>query len=248
MEIKNKTVLITGSSSGIGRACALEFAKQGANVIINCSKSIRKAKQTLEEIEKLSANCLFVQADVSVQKQVDQLFKKAIQRFGTINILVNNVSKQGPSDFFKAKNEIWKQFFQESLMSAVMCSKKFVSLNKEKKNKKIINVSSIFGLFDYGSKNFIPYSCAKAALNSLTKNLAKLVAPNILVNAVAPGYTRTPYWDNVSQKVIRACANEKLIKRLIKPEEIADAVVFLSKNDAITGQILLVDGGLSLSR
>lgn len=248
MEIKDEVVLITGSSQGIGKACALQFAKEGAKVIINCKKSIKNAEKTLKEIENLGVACSFIQADVSVQKDVNKLFKKAIQKFGKIDILVNNVSRQGASDFTKVSNKIWEEFYRETLLSAVMCCKKFISLNKNKKNKKIVNVSSIYGFFDFGSKNFMPYSAAKAAINSFTKNLAKLVAPNILVNAVAPGYTRTPYWDDVSQKDIKACASEKLIKRLIKPEEIADAVVFLAKSDAITGQIILVDGGLSLNR
>jgi len=93
----------------------------------------------------------------------------------------------------------------------------------------------------------MPYSAAKAALNNFTKNLAREVAPGTLVNAIAPGYVRTPMWDDADEKSIKACESETLIKRMILPEEIADAVLFLLKNDAMTGQVILVDGGLSLT-
>jgi len=246
MSLKNKFAIVTGSSSGIGRAIAIRLAKEGCKVVVNCKDSIDKAEKVVEEIKGNDSESTFIRADVSKQEDVKQLFKEALDAFGSVDILINNASKQGSSEFWDDKDDEWEQHFRNDFMSAVMCSREFLKINKGKKVKKIVNISSIFGCGDHSNASFMPYSAAKAALNNFTKNLAREVAPNTLVNTIAPGYVRTPMWDNVDEKSIKACENETLIKRMILPEEIADAVRFLLSNDAMTGQVILVDGGLSL--
>jgi NAD(P)-dependent dehydrogenase (short-subunit alcohol dehydrogenase family) len=245
MELKNKVAIVTGSSSGIGKAIALELAKCGCKVVVNCRKSEKKAAEIVTEIVNNGGEAIFIKADVSKKEEVEKLFSKTIEKFGEVDILINNASKQGGSEFLPTDNNEWLEHFNNDFLSAVMCSQEFMKL-KTKNIRKIVNISSLYGFGEFSCSSFMPYSAAKAALNNFTQNLAKLVAPEILVNTVAPGYVLTPHWNKVSEESIKSCENSTLIKRMIKPEEIADTTKFLIENDAITGQIIVVDGGLSL--
>lgn len=245
MDLTNKVALITGSSKGIGAATALAFADNNSKVVINCKESLDEARQIEEKIKAAGKEALVVQADVSKKDEVKKLFDTTIEYFGTVDILVNNASKQGGGDLIETDESLWQEHFQQDLLSTVMCSKAFVKLNKGKTEKKIVNISSLYGLFDECDPGYMQYGAAKAGVISFTKNLAKLVAPEILVNVIAPGYVLTSHWDTISDEIKKSCAQEPLIKRFIKPEEIADTVLFLAGNDAITGQIIVVDGGLT---
>jgi NAD(P)-dependent dehydrogenase (short-subunit alcohol dehydrogenase family) len=245
MELKNKVAIVTGSSSGIGEAIALELAQIGCKVVVNCRNSEKEAERIVTEIRDNGGEAIFIKADVSKKEEVEKLFSKTIEKFGAVDILINNASKQGGSDFLTTDNNEWLEHFNNDFLSAVMCSQEFVKL-KTKTLRKIVNISSLYGFGEFSCSSFMPYSAAKAALNNFTQNLAKLVAPDVLVNTVAPGYTLTPHWNSLSEDVIKSCVKSTLIKRMIKPEEIADAVKFLIENDAITGQTVMIDGGLSL--
>jgi 3-oxoacyl-[acyl-carrier protein] reductase len=244
MNLQNKVAIVTGSSRGIGRAIIIALAQKGVNVVINHRNSKAAAEQVEKEASKYGVKTLVVQADVSVQSEVEMLFNTVIEKFGAVDILVNSASKQGSNDFHEKDMVIWQKHFQEDLMPSVMCSQKFFDLNKGSSEKKIVNISSILGIENKSSGGFTAYSAAKSGVNNLTSNLARLGSPSIQVNCIAPGYTLTPFWDSVPADIIQACANETLIKRMIQPEEIAHAVIFLCENDAMTGQIISVDGGV----
>jgi 3-oxoacyl-[acyl-carrier protein] reductase len=244
MEIKDKIAVVTGSSRGIGKAILLSLAKKGAKVVINYRENELEALKVVKEIEDLGVEYKLIKADVGTQEGVDQLFDEAFKAFGHVDILINNASSQGGNDFKDESNDIWEKHFKNDFLSALMCSRKFVKNSKQQ--GKIINISSVYGIGEKSSMSFMAYSAAKAAINNFTVNLAKKASPTIQVNAIAPGYTITDIWNGTSDEDFEACAKETLIKRMIKPDEIAHTAIFLCENDAITGQILVVDGGLGI--
>ncbi len=242
MELRDKIILVTGSSSGIGRAIAIECAQAGAITLIHYRKNQVGAKETLKQINKYSQGKIY-QADLSISSEATKLFENLQKDFKLIDALVNNAgeSRGGSLDNIP----MWEHQLQNILMSMVYTTNEFLKLQNQASLRKIINISSIYGDLNMGNPEFIQYSGAKAAVNSLTYNLAKKLAPQILVNAVAPGYTWTPPW-GASQAAFKDEINLTRIKRFITPEEIATTVVGLLGNDAITGEIIRVDGGLHL--
>ncbi len=241
MELKRKIALVTGASKGIGSAAAITLAKEGCSVVINFKSDADAAKGVLEECNKLSKNNLLVRADVSDENQILSMFEKIKTEFGHLDVLVNNAGifdgKDSPTN-----TEAFENVFRNNFLSAVMVTKHALSLMKK---GKIVNISSIHGRLGYGRPFAAAYSSFKAALENYTKNLAKDVAPDVLVNAIAPGRVNTPMWgaDETEQKEL---GKAHLIQRMIQPEEIADGIVFLCKNDAVCGEVLTIDGGMSL--
>lgn len=243
MTLNDKIVMVTGSSSGIGQATAIAFAREEAKVIIHYNKGKDGADATANEISKLGQSAFIVQADLTQKTEVDNLFKQIKEKYGRIDVLVNNaggtIDQPDPLDI-----DVWCATFEKNLFSVIMCCEAVVGLMAD--GGKIVNVSSMYGNSHAGSKVFPAYSAAKAAVNSLTQTLSKVYSPKILVNAVAPGYTTTPAWGEMSQEDIETYSKRKLIERYITPEEVADAILFLTKNDAMAGEVLTIDGGLSL--
>ena len=182
---------------------------------------------------------MVVQADVSKEDEVQHLVDEIKSRHGKLDILINNAGIYDPEDgVFSA--EVFESVFRINFMSAVLVSKYATDIMEQ---GRIVNVSSIHGELGGGAPRVAAYSAMKAALESYTKNLARELAPNILVNAVAPGRTATPMWGSPNEEEKIALGQEKLIKRMIEPEEIADAILFLVKNDAMAGEIIRVSGG-----
>src|SRR3989344_6282620 len=190
MLLKNKTVLVTGSSSGIGKAIAIESSKKGANVIVHYRKNKKGALETLNKIKKYSTGTI-VSADLTNPSEVKTLFKK----IGQIELLVNNAGEATSGTFDDMT--VWKSQWENIFMSQVYVTNEFLK-RPSKTLRKIVNISSIYGIADMSNPDFPQYSAAKAAVNSFTCNLAKKLAPHVLVNAVAPGYTWTPPWEGVS--------------------------------------------------
>lgn len=243
MNLKNKVVLVTGSSSGIGEATATAFAHEGAKVLVHYRNNKKGAEKTLVEVGKYSSGKIY-QADLSELSQVRNLFKKIRKDYQIIDILVNNAadSRLGVAGDYK----MWKFEWQNVFMSSVITTNAFLAFSRGKGLRKIINISSLYGEFYSGNPRFIQYSAVKSAVNSWTMNLAKTLSPRILVNGVAPGWTWTPAWEGTSKKRKHEIEQRTQIKRFIEPVEVADAVIFLAKNDAVTGEILHVDGGVRL--
>lgn len=246
MTLQDKIVLITGASSGIGQATAIAFAKEGAFVIAHYHSNTTGINQTMQEILNLGKQGFMIQADLSDDEEVDKMFLQINKKFGKLHVLVNNAGgNEGGKD--QLDSESWYDTFQIDLFAVVRSCKNARDIFKKSLNK-IINVSSIYGVDRFGSQDMIAYNASKAALNSLTRNLAKSMAPKVLVNAVAPGYVETPSWGSMSGFTKRKYGGEQLINRFVQPGEVADSIVFLTKNDAMCGEILVIDGGLSLKR
>lgn len=243
MNIQGKTVLITGGVKGIGRATAIEFAKRGARVIVNYRADESSATGLMKEIESIGGGDSFaIRADISDQKQVDEMFAEIKQRGVELDVLINNAGivdeKDSPFDTEIAERIFAVNFFGQ--IRVVAAARQIMETGK------IIFISSVHGRIGNGRPAATAYSASKAALDSYMKNLAKDLAPDILVNAIAPGRTLTSLWDGTSDYDMTKLTEGTLIKRWIDPSEIATAAIFLAENDAMCGEILTVDGGMTL--
>ncbi|HSX33127.1 MAG TPA: SDR family oxidoreductase [Candidatus Saccharimonadales bacterium] len=245
MTLQDKVIIITGSSSGIGQATALRFAQEGAAVVVNYRANEAGAQETMAKLEAMGAKRLLVQADVSNPDDVEKLFQVVISTFSRVDILINNAAiGTDRVPYIDASYDDMKEMIDTDLTSVLMCSQKAVRLMQQQGSGKILNTSSIRG-WEHGGRAPV-YAAAKAAVNSFTRTLAKQVGPAIQVNAVAPGFVKTRSYDNMSEEQLRTFLDQTYLKRWITVEEIADAFIFLAKNDALTGQVLYVDGGFTL--
>lgn len=238
----DKIVLVTGASKGIGAATAVAFAQKGCKVVINFRSDLDSANLVLEECNKHSRGNVIIKADVSDESQVKEMITEVKKKFSGLDILVNNAGIFDEGD--NSRNiDAFENVYKNNFLSCVLVTKYALELMSE---GKIINLSSVHGKLGNGNPGAIAYSAFKAAVESYTKNLAKELAPKILVNAVAPGRVATPMWGSPDTKEQEELGKVHLIKRMIQPEEIGEAIVFLADNDAICGEVLTVDGGMSL--
>lgn len=244
MELSNKTILVTGASSGIGQAIAVACAQKGARAVVHYRKNKDGAEETLEAVNKHSCGFI-VQADLTDEKQISAMFGQIAMEVGVIDALVNNAGEAIPSDFFD--NTLWQGQFENIFFSALHTTQYFLKQHTESALRKIINITSVYGNPDGGNGEFFAYSAAKAALSSMTITLAK-TDPHVLVNAVAPGYTWTPAWEGIPENEKKLCEGRTMIGRYGTPEEIAHMVIALLENDAVTGQTITVDGGLMIKQ
>ena len=243
MQLKGKTALVTGASSGIGQAIAVAFAHKGAHVLVHYGKNKAGAEATLREVEKVSSGGLS-QADLDAARADRARCSRTSSRTNrTIDVLVNNAGDAQPGDI--NDDAAWEYELHNIFLSAVHVSRAFLAMPSAQP-RKIVNVTSLYGTLHGGSAQFLQYSAFKAALASLTTTLNKSTAPNVIVNAVAPGYTETPAWAGAPQEVMEALARTTAIGRFVAADEVAHAVVFIAENDALVGQVLTLDGGTSL--
>ncbi|NTV22469.1 MAG: SDR family oxidoreductase [Candidatus Yonathbacteria bacterium] len=235
--------LVTGASKGIGRATAIALAKEGCSVIINYKSDAEAAADTLKECDAYSQGNMTIVADVSREEDVARMFNDIESRYSRLDVLVNNAGifdeRDSPTNI-----ETFEHIYRNNFLSAVIVTKYTLSLMKE---GKIVNVSSIHGRLGYGRPGAIAYAAFKSALESYTKNLAKELAPHICVNAIAPGRTLTPMWGTLSEDEQKELGKGQLIGRMIEPEEIADGILFLIKNDAMCGEVMTMDGGMGIA-
>jgi 3-oxoacyl-[acyl-carrier protein] reductase len=242
MELQGKIVLVTGASSGIGEAIAIAFAQRHAHVLVHYGKNENGARETLAEVKKFSSGRLY-QADLTNGDNVKSLFERIKQTTKTIDVLVNNAgdARSGAID----DDQIWEYEYKNILLSAVRTSHEFLSIPSSHL-RKIINITSIYGNLQTGDPDYLQYSAFKAALANIAATLNRATAPQVIVNAIAPGYTLTPAWAAAPKESLEACARAALIGRFVKAEEVAHAAVFIAENDALVGQVLTLDGGTSL--
>lgn len=242
MKLKNKIALITGSSRGIGKATALLFAREGAKIVVNYVKSETKANAVVDEIKKLGSDALCIKCDVSDEKEVKQMVAQAIKKFGKIDILVNNSGIVFDVPFKERTAEQWKRTLDVNLLGVFLCSK-YIAPHMPKGGR-IINVSSTNGINSFNPDS-MDYDASKAGIIILTRDLAKELAPNILVNSVAPGWVETDINKDLPEDFVKEETQKIYLKRFAKPEEIAKTILFLASEDAnyITGITLIVDGG-----
>lgn len=246
MLLKNKVAVITGSSSNIGKAIALRLGKEGVKIVVNSKSHTKEGEDVVETLKKSGVDAIYVRADVSDEGDAKKLINAAVKKFGTIDILVNNAGRTTGMPFFEMTKANLLEQFDSNFFGTVLCSKEAAKIMKQKGSGKIINTASIRGISYTGREGVMAYSAAKAAVINFTKTLAKELAPSITVNAVAPGFVITPNYDKTSEEQKKAFIDGTLIKRWIKPDEIADAYLFLATSEIITGQILIADGGFTL--
>ncbi|MCP1144012.1 3-oxoacyl-[acyl-carrier-protein] reductase [Lysinibacillus endophyticus] len=244
-KLDGKTAVVTGASRGIGRAIALELAREGANVVVNYSGSEGKALEVVEEIKTIGTNAIAVQGNVGDADAVQNLMSAAIEQFGSIDILVNNAGITRDNLLMRMKEEEWDDVINTNLKGVFLCTKAVTRQMMKQRAGRIINISSIVGTI--GNAGQANYVAAKAGVIGLTKTTAReLASRNILVNAIAPGFITTEMTDALPEDVKGAMLAQIPLGTLGQPEHIAKAVVFLSSDDSsyMTGQTLHIDGGM----
>ncbi len=250
MRLKDKVAIITGSGSGIGKAAALIFAREGAKVVV-ADINESSAKKTVEEIEAKGGEAIPVQVDVTDESQVKQMTQAAKEKFGKLDVLFNNAGMQNIGTVLEVAEEDWDKVFEVNVKSVLFCSKHAIPLMTENGGGSIINVGSVAGVV--GVPKLAAYCAAKGAVIALTRNMAlDLAAQKIRVNCIVPGTTLTP----LIQELLKTDdTEEKRQARLAKypigrfghPDEIAAAALFLASDEASfsTGSALHVDGGMT---
>lgn len=242
----SKTVLITGSSRGIGKATAIEFAKQDYQIVINYLTHENEAKTLARELEKeYKVRTLVVQADVSSEKQVQEMVNKTIETFGRIDILVNNAGIVIDKEFKDRTVEDWKRTLEVNTIGTFLVSKYVSTPMLKHKKRNIINVASTNGMNTFFPTS-IDYDASKAAVINLTYNLAIQFAPYINVNAIAPGWVATEMNRDLPQTFIQEECKKIYKQRFARPEEIAKVITFLASDEAeyINGTVIKIDGGM----
>jgi 3-oxoacyl-[acyl-carrier protein] reductase len=248
-EKKHKVALVTGSATGIGRACALRFAENGFDVVVNYSRSEAEARETLGLVEACGVKGLLVQCDVGSDAAVRDMLHTIEREFGRLDVLVNNA---GTTWFIDHKNleelteEKWDRILQVNLKGPFFCIRAAVPLLRKSGGGAIVSVSSVAGLSGDGSS--IAYAASKGALNTMTKSLARALGPEIRVNAVCPGPVDTRWLRAVmTGEELEKRTTHFPMQRAAQPEDIADAVIYLATGTSLTtGQCLVVDGGRTM--
>ena len=239
--MSEKLALVTGGSRGIGKACALELAKAGYDVVINYAGNVDAANKTVEEIKALGVDSAAYKFDVSNKEQVDAGIAEIVEKFGRIDVLVNNAGITRDGLFMRMSDENWNAVINTNLSSAFFVSQPVVKVMMKQRSGAIVNMASVVGVS--GNPGQANYSAAKAGLIGLTKTLAKeLGSRGIRVNAVAPGFINTDMTKDLDTSKF---LDYIPLKRLGEVEDIAKTVKSLAADaDYITGQVVEVDGGL----
>ena len=249
MRLKGKTALITGSSRGIGRAVAMSYGKEGANVVVNYTSNEKAANEVVETIRSSGSKAVAVKGDVARKADVEHLVATAMETFGRLDILVNNAGFTRPAMMLKMTEEEWDQVVNIHLKGAFLCSQAAGVQMKEQKSGKIINVMSVAGLV--GTVGQINYSAAKGGVLSMTKSIARELARyHVCANVISLGIVSTEMSEKITtdEKLREIYMNRILLKRFAEPGDIAPAFVFLASDESnyITGQLLCVDGGYGM--
>ncbi|NLC77444.1 MAG: 3-oxoacyl-[acyl-carrier-protein] reductase [Clostridia bacterium] len=247
MLLAGKVALVTGSSRGIGRAIALAMAKEGCQVAVNYVGNEEKAKGLCEEIGSLGGKALPFKADVSRWDEAKTLVDGVLASFGRVDILVNNAGITRDNLLLRLSLDDWEEVLRTNLTGVYNCTKLVLKPMIKQRWGRIINITSVSGIT--GNPGQSNYAAAKAGLIGFTKSLAKEVASrNILVNGIAPGFIATDMTEKLVKEGQEELAAAIPLGRLGSPEEIAHVAVFLASEKAgyITGQIITVDGGLTM--
>ncbi len=245
MLLDGKVALVTGASRGIGRAIALRLAEEGAKVAINYAGNVKAAEEVKAAIEEKGGKALLVQADVSDSEAAEGMVASVVEAFGTIDILVNNAGITRDAIFARMKEEDFNAVINTNLKGVFHCTKAVTKLMMKQRSGRIVNMASVVGVT--GNAGQANYSAAKAGVIGFTKSVAReLAGRGITVNSVAPGFIETDMTAVLSDKVKEAMVEGIPLKRAGKPEDVANAVLFLASDNAayITGQVLHVDGGM----
>lgn len=245
MDPKNKVALVTGGGTGLGKEISLKLAAAGACIAVNYSRSAEEANETATEIESEGTEAMTVKADVSLSSDVQRMVEEVVERFGGIDILVNNAGTTVfvPFDDLDGMTEgDWDNIMAVNLRGPFLCSKAVAPVMKDRGAGKIVNISSTGGIRPSGS--CIAYSVSKSAENMLGRCLAIALAPQIQVNNVAPGLLDTRWGRKWGDRATNDYKGRALLGRLPELDDVADAVMYLVKNDSVTAQTVIVDAGV----
>ncbi len=244
--LTNKVAVITGGGTGIGRACALRLAQEGAHIVVNYSRSKDDAEKTKADVEALGQKALAHQASVTDDGAVREMMQATLDVFGRIDILINNAGMTHfvpLNDLEGMKDEFWFDIMDVNVVGMFRCSRAAAPALKDSKGC-IINITSVAGITGMGSS--VAYAASKAAGISVTKSLARVLAPEIRVNGIAPGIVLTR-WVADHQDHIKKYGDETPLGRVANPEDVAEIAYSLAGNAGmVTGQTIVVDGGAFL--
>lgn len=245
--MKDKVVVVTGGGKGIGKAICLAFAQKGATVVVNYANSAQQAQQTVTACLALGAKAVAFQADVSQSADCEALIKQTMEQFGRIDVLVNNAGITRDNLLMRMTEQDFDAVIETNLKGTFLCTKAVTRIMLKQRCGRIINISSVVGIG--GNAGQANYAAAKAGVIGLTKSAAKeLASRNITVNAVAPGFIKSDMTAVLPEQTVESIKAEIPSGKLGEAEDIAQAVVFLADDKAgyITGQVLCVDGGMSM--
>ncbi|MFD2682863.1 3-oxoacyl-[acyl-carrier-protein] reductase [Bacillus seohaeanensis] len=245
MGMNGKVALVTGASRGIGRAIALDLAKQGCNVVVNYAGSEAKANEVVDEIKALGRDAISIQCNVGDSDSVQSMVKETVSHFGSLDILVNNAGITKDNLLMRMKENEWDDVININLKGVFLCTKAVTRQMMKQRSGRIINISSIVGVS--GNPGQANYVAAKSGVIGLTKTTAKELAPRgITVNAIAPGFISTDMTDELSNEIKNEMLKQIPLNTLGDPQDIAKVVAFIASDDAryITGQTIHVDGGM----
>lgn len=245
MELENKTAIVTGGSRGIGRAICKTLAEEGVHIVTCYANGAAAAEETIAMCKEYGVQATAIQADVADAGQVEELFAKALELTGSVEILVNNAGITRDGLILRMSDENFNQVVDTNLRGAFYCMRAASKLMMRKRYGRIVTISSVVGVS--GNAGQVNYAASKAGVIGMTKSLAKeLGSRNVTANAVAPGFITTDMTDVLPDAVKEQMEKEIPLARLGQPEDVANAVAFLVSDKAsyITGQVLHVDGGM----
>ena len=245
MKLTDKVAIITGASRGIGQAIAIEFAKNGAKLVLSAT-SIENLRETEAQLKAINCHSyILTQANVSVGDEVNEVVKKALDTHGKVDILLNNAGITRDNLLALMPEKDWDDVLSTNLKSAFLFTKACCKTMVKQRSGNIINISSVIGII--GNAGQANYAASKAALIAFSKSAAKELAKrNIRVNVIAPGFIKTQMTDKLPENKRQLIQEQVALGRIGEPKEIADVAVFLASDASryMTGQVLVVDGGL----
>ena len=228
---KDKIVLITGGSSGIGKATALLFAQNGADIIITYKSNKSGAEEVINKIKELGRKAMAIKADLIKERQAKKVVEKTLKEFGKIDVLVNNAGRYIDGDEWNGTSKVWIKSLEQNLVSMMSVSKYVIEVFQKQKSGVMVNVASRYSF--EGQFDSISYAASKAGVANITQGYAKLLSPWGRANTVSPSAVRAGYWLTAPKEEL-----EKKENRLIQPESVAKKILFLASNEAkdINGQ------------
>ena len=253
MELRGRAAIVTGSATGIGRSTALELARRGCNVVINYTRSEAEAQETVRDVEAAGAAALLCRCNVSEDAEVRRMVAACAEKFGRLDVLVNaaGVSHFSPPEDLEAITEdVWNRIFRVNVHGTFLTTRAAAPLLKRSGRGAVVNVSSIAGVRP--AAQAIPYAASKAAVVNMTVSLARILAPEVRVNAVAPGWIRGRWMQaalgDQYDRLMERRAQRTPLGRVATPEDVAQTIVSLIEaNDFVTGQVVVIDGGYSIA-